>query len=108
VPLIPPDHHLSSDRLLEIVTGLLGELRGLREELEAPRELSTAAVSRLWTIRGLLEDATRLASARPLPELDPRERAVLANLLYDVTLVGAEYYKMFESYPTPPIRVSSA
>ncbi|MCI4345973.1 MAG: hypothetical protein L3K07_04395 [Thermoplasmata archaeon] len=110
MPLIAPDHQLTPERLLEIGAGLLAELRELREELEVRREMGPAAVSRLWTIRGLLEDTERLASARTLAELDPEERALVANLLYDVTLVGAEYYKMFiarpgEPYPTPPIRV---
>ncbi|MCI4364006.1 MAG: hypothetical protein L3K13_06890 [Thermoplasmata archaeon] len=113
MPLVPPAHHLTDEALRLLTFGLLEELKELREELDQLRELDPATTSRLWTIRGLLEDAERIATARPIAELDNRERATLANLLYDVTLVGAEYYKLYFARPgtptpTPPIRATRA
>jgi hypothetical protein len=88
----------------------LGELgRQLRQDLEELRgelggeNLPPDREARLRTARGLIDDALALTN-RLGASSDALLQGALVNLLYDVSLVAAEYYKMFVRQQTVPRR----
>jgi hypothetical protein len=100
MPLLDPGTQLPLEQLLALRATLLEDLRGGPEMLTDPVGASEVGRARSATARQLVLDALAWAERAP----SPSERGVLAaeiNLLYDVTVVVAEYYKLFVRPPTP-------
>lgn len=91
---------LPSDRLRTMRSEALADLRAMVGQLEPGPEASAERAARGRTARALVVDAVTWASR---PNAEPADRAELIaelNLLYDVSLVAAEYYKLFVREPT--------
>lgn len=108
--LLAPDSAADAGTLRAMIEGSRSELRERLSDLERSPPFPPAIESRRWTAQALLRDALELAESRSLGSLDARELRRLANLLYDVELVAAEYSKLFfrdprNAPPTPVVRL---
>lgn len=100
MPLIDPATALPIERLRELRREALTEASEMAEILGDAPGASIARTARGMTARALVADAIAWASRGP----EPSDRGALVaeiNLLHDVTIVAAEYYKMFVREPTP-------
>ena len=68
--------------------------------------LETRREARVRTARELVHDAVHLAEN--FPSEDRHGLTALLNLLYDVTVTAAEYYKMFVREQLVPQRPASS
>ena len=98
--LIDPAGDAPLDRVREVRDGLRAEVEEMRELLADVPGVEAGRAARARTARDLVEDVLALTAA----DAGGATRARLvaeANLLYDVVLVAAEYYKLFVRPPTP-------
>jgi hypothetical protein len=100
VPLIDPATQLPPAQLFELRAGLIAELREAPEMLSDAPSATEAGTARGDTARRLVLDALAWVDRAPVPD-DLSRLVAEINLLYDVSIVAAEYYKLFVSVPTP-------
>ena len=100
MPLIDPASSLPSAQLASVWSSLIDELKELPEILADAPGAPEPNRARSGTARQLVADVLRWAGNRSPPEDRPRLIAEV-NLLYDVSIVAAEYYKLFVRPPTP-------
>jgi hypothetical protein len=99
VALLDPGTTLARESLLALRESLLQDLKGTPESLVDAPGASEARKTRGATARQLVADTLAWAEGAPAPE-DRARLVAEINLLYDVTIVAAEYYKLFVRTPT--------
>src|SRR5580693_10513451 len=100
MPLVDPSTELPLDQLLGLRQNLVEELKELPTALADAPGASAPASARGGTARQLVADALLWVEGAPVPT-ERRQLVAEINLLYDVTIVAAEYYKLFIRPPTP-------
>ena len=108
--LVAPDAPFAPARLRELLEELLADLRESEATLAADPG-DEAKRSRLRTVRELRADAVELAERVAAGRPDPELLRSTVNLLYDVSLVVAEYYKTYvrgQSVPRRPTNTPSS
>lgn len=107
MPLVLEEAHLPPDRVEALLEELCRDLEESRSLIE-PAAHAPEVTARLRTARDLLDDALGLAASLEGASLPEPSRRALANVLYDATLVVAEYYKTFVRRQTVPQRPTAS
>ena len=99
MPLLDPGSKLSLEKLRDLRRSTEAELEEALETLQDSPGADAPRRARGYTARGLV-NATLAWAKRARPEGDRPALIAEINLLYDVGVVAAEYYKLFVRDPT--------
>ena len=97
--LIDPSSTVGTEALVKVRAELLGELSEFRADLEDAPDATLERSARGLTVRNLVDDLLGSVGTGPAPTGRP-ELIGQINLLYDVMIIAAEYYKMFVRTPS--------
>ena len=100
MPLLDPGTALPVEAIRRIRGELVEELREMRELLEVAPGTPEERRARSRTALDLVDDGVRWARDGS-GGADRAAMVAEVNLLYDLVLVAAEYYKLFARDPTP-------
>ncbi len=99
MPLVADGATDSPGQLRALRAQIRAALNDVRADLEPGPGAPDPTGARARTARELVDDALALTGA-PAEGLSSERLAAEVNLLYDVQLVAAEYYKLFVRPPT--------